>query len=130
MTNEITAVREAVEVLTGYGTALSDPVQTLLDLAKHYLEAEGMMPSKKSVRDFQKCATGVSGCECNMKPVHFNEAIDLCTLSVMKRLEGIEGAIEDVPRKEIIDENDEVLTTYKDTQAIAEAIRKHMRVIT
>ena len=93
MTNEITAVREAVEVLTGYGTALSDPVQTLIDLAKRYLEAEGMMPSKKSVRDFQKCATGVSGCECNMKPVHFNEAIDLCTLSVMKRLEGIEVAI-------------------------------------
>jgi len=97
MTNEITAVREAVEVLTGYGTALSDPVQTLIDLAKRYLEAEGMMPSKKSVRDFQKCATGVSGCECNMKPVHFNEAIDLCTLAVVKQ-----GLVKPMSRTDIM----------------------------
>lgn len=86
-------IREAVEKVKEaqkfYGHYNFKELNVLLTLAQRYLSCSSMMPSKKEVGEMR-----YGGCNPD-EDRGYNEAIEACTLALMKKCEGITKVIEE-----------------------------------
>ena len=78
---------------TRYFLDQGEGLKVLLDLAERYDKVGGIMPEKKIIKDFD-----ISDTDAWQYPI-FNQALDLCTLAIARKLEGYEKKIKELEEK-------------------------------